>query len=101
MQVVVLDTLSIRASGAKPRVVELTEKGPGALGIEDSRTLVYQYISARCWVQSPVLGKGLGLETLSWSGLTVVSPRCTSKRLADFSVQGHQQLYGRYMLLVY
>ena len=41
MWMVVPDTLSIKASGAKPLVVELTEKGPGALGIKDSRTLVY------------------------------------------------------------
>lgn len=41
MRVAILDTLSIKASGPKPLVVELTEKGPGALGIKDSRTLVY------------------------------------------------------------
>lgn len=41
MRLAILDTLSIKASGAKPLVVELTEKGPGALGIKDSRTLVY------------------------------------------------------------
>lgn len=51
----------LKASHAKPLVVELTEKGPGTPG-KNGRTVACYHVSARPWVRSPVLGKGLGLE---------------------------------------
>lgn len=63
MRVVVLDTLSIKASGAKPLVEELTEKRPGALGIKDSRTI------CKVLGSIPSAGKrtGLGGILMEWS----------------------------------